>query len=237
MTHLTDFAFFDQSLKVLQPKKLLINTLNAHSYNVAHNDEQFHMALLKSDVLLPDGISIVYAMRWLKGIKLTKIAGADLFRYEMERLQLIGGRCFFLGSNKRTLTLIQERATKEFPAVVVWGYSPPFKSEFTHDENEIMLKMVNDFKPDVLFIGMTAPKQEKWVDSNYNNLPNCHVCSIGAVFDFYAGTKKRAPRWMLKLNLEWFYRLIREPLRMWRRYLIGNAVFILNVVEEKFGCT
>jgi N-acetylglucosaminyldiphosphoundecaprenol N-acetyl-beta-D-mannosaminyltransferase len=81
---------------------------------------------------------------------------------------------------------------------------------------------------------MTAPKQEKWAFANFNKFEAGHVCCIGAVFDFYAGTVKRAPRWLIKLELEWFYRLIKEPRRMWKRYLIGNAIFIFYILREFF---
>ena len=97
-----------------------------------------------------------------------------------------------------------------------------------------MIQAVNEIEPDVLFIGMTAPKQEKWAYHHFKALNTGHVCCIWAVFDFYAGTVNRAPQWMIKLGLEWFYRLVREPKRMWRRYLIGNVKFILLVVKEKF---
>ena len=96
-----------------------------------------------------------------------------------------------------------------------------------------MIEAVNAVSPDVLFVGMTAPKQEKWVYMNIDKLQVGHVCSIGAVFDFYAGTIKRAPNWMIRIGLEWFYRFIKEPRRMWRRYLLGNIIFIWLIFREK----
>ena len=98
-----------------------------------------------------------------------------------------------------------------------------------------MLEAINTFQPDVLKIGMTAPKQEKWSFQHYGQLNVGHICCIGAVFDFYAGTIKRAPKWMIKMGLEWFYRLIKEPRRMWQRYLIGNFIFIYHIINEKLN--
>jgi N-acetylglucosaminyldiphosphoundecaprenol N-acetyl-beta-D-mannosaminyltransferase len=230
---LQQFNLFNQSVNILGNSKALINTINAHSYNIAQKDVLFREALLRSNILIADGIAVVWAIMWLKGGKVKKIAGADLFLYEMERLQESGGKCFFLGSNESTLTRIKERAKKEFPSVVIQTYSPLFKQEFTASENATMLEAVNAFKPDVLFVGMTAPKQEKWAYQYFNQIEAGHICCIGAVFDFYAGTVKRAPKWMIKMGLEWFYRLIREPRRMWRRYLIGNVKFIWAVAKEK----
>jgi len=183
--------------------------------------------------LIPDGISIVWAVRWLTGQKIKKIAGSELFFYEMEQLQRIGGKCFFLGSTEATLNCIAERVNKDYPNVKVQWHSPPYKPEFSEEDNLAMLKAINTFQPDVLFIGMTAPKQEKWAYQHYDQFNVNHICCIGAVFDFYAGTVKRAPKWMINMGLEWFYRLIKEPRRMWRRYLIGNSKFIWAVLKEK----
>ena len=96
-----------------------------------------------------------------------------------------------------------------------------------------MIRKVNDFNPDVLFIGMTAPKQEKWAYQHFNELEAGHICCIGAVFDFYAGNIERAPGWMIDSGLEWLFRLLKEPRRMWRRYLIGNSKFIWLIIKEK----
>ena len=231
---LNDYFLFCKPLNSIKKDKVLINTINAHSYNIASKDVLYQEALLKSDVLLPDGISIVWAVKWLTGQKLKKIAGADLFYYEMQRLQQFGGRCFFLGSTDSTLNKIKKRASVEFPDIELQTYSPPFKTEFSAIDNSIMLQLINDFQPDVLMIGMTAPKQEKWAYQNLNQLDVGHVCCIGAVFDFYAGTINRAPQWMIRIGLEWLYRLLKEPLRMGKRYLLGNFIFAISIIKEKF---
>lgn len=230
---LQNYTIFNQSLNEINQPKALINTLNAHSFNTVQNDEEFHKALQSCDVLLPDGISIVMAMRMLTGKKIKKIAGNDLFLYEMERLNRSGGKCFFLGSTEHTLQLIKDRSAREYPNIQVRSYSPPFKHEFSYEDTRCMIEAVNEHEPDVLFVGMTAPKQEKWAHKNFHHLMAGHVCCVGAVFDFYAGTVKRAPAWMIKIGMEWFYRLIKEPRRMWRRYLIGNVKFIAYIFREK----
>jgi len=230
---LKNYTLFNKPLNEIWQSKVLINTLNAHSFNTVQKDEDFHKALKFSDVLLPDGVSIVWAIRMLTGERLQKIAGADLFKFEMERVNAINGKCFFLGSSDDTLKRIQKRASIEYPNVKVFSYSPPYKSEFSDEESKLMIDAVNFVEPDVLFMGMTAPKQEKWAYQNFDHLVVGHICCIGAVFDFYAGTIKRAPDWMIQLGLEWSYRLFKEPRRMWRRYLIGNVKFIGYVLMEK----
>lgn len=224
---------FNQPLNEIRETKVLITTINAHCYNVAKKDLKYQEALLNSNVLIPDGIGVVWAVRWLTGKKIKKIAGADLFFYEMNKLQQICGKCFFLGSTDNTLNKIKKRIVMEYPKIKVETYSPPYKNEFTPDENRSIIEAINDFQPDVLMIGMTAPKQEKWAYQHYDLLHVGHICCIGAVFDFFAGTVNRAPQWMINLNLEWFYRLIKEPRRMWHRYLIGNIIFIGLIIKEK----
>ncbi|MFW6326694.1 MAG: WecB/TagA/CpsF family glycosyltransferase [Bacteroidota bacterium] len=232
---LAQLPLFKEDIECLPDKKLLINTINAHSYNMAQDDEIFAQALQSSDVLLPDGVSIVLAKRLLYGERIKKIAGADLFFYEMKKLNRSRGKCFFLGSSNETLAVITDKLKKQYPNVKVECYSPPYVPEFSKKDNIKMITAVNQFKPDVLFIGMTAPKQEKWAFSHFNELQAGHICSIGAVFDFFAGSVRRAPKWMIKLGLEWLFRLLKEPRRLWRRYIFGNIQFISLIIREKFS--
>ena len=222
-------------LKNMPDGKVLINTINAHSYNTAQKDALFAEALKNGDYLIPDGASIVKACRWIKARSNPKerIAGWDLFEFEMERLNKTGGTCFFMGSSEKVLALIRRRAADVYPNITVKTYSPPYKPEFSEADNKAIIDAINASRPDLLWIGMTAPKQEKWVYSHWDELDiRCHCGTIGAVFDFFAGTSRRAPLWWQRHSLEWLYRLLKEPRRMWRRYIIGNALFILNVCRE-----
>lgn len=225
-----------RDLKAIPQGKKLINTINAHSYNTARRDGLFAEALQKGDALIPDGASIVMACRWLKAKSRPeeRIAGWDLFEMEMDRLNRTGGKCFFMGSSEKVLALIRKRAETVYPHITVETYSPPYKPEFSDEENRAIIEAINRADPDLLWIGMTAPKQEKWVYMHWDELDiRCHTGTIGAVFDFFAGTVERAPEWWQRHSLEWLYRLLKEPKRMWRRYIIGNALFLLNVMKEK----
>ena len=218
--------------------KFLIDTINAHSFVVARKDPAFADALLNADALLPDGISILKACRFLrtKNAPDEKIAGADLFAYEMEKLNGKGGTCFFLGSSPTTLALIEEKAAKVYPNIRIITYSPPYKPDFSSEESQAMVDAVLAADPDLLWVGMTAPKQEKWLHDHWQELDiHCHAGAIGAVFDFFAGTVERAPKKWIDLGLEWLYRLIKEPRRTWRRYLVNNPIFCWLVLKEKFG--
>lgn len=215
--------------------KVLINTINAHSYNVARNDELFAEALTKGDYLIPDGMSVVKACKWLhaKSQPKERIAGADLFEFEMNKLNSKGGTAMFMGSSEKTLAKIVQQAAKVYPNLKVVTYSPPYKPEFNDEDNKDIINAINTANPDLLWIGMTAPKQEKWTYSYWNELSiHCHVGTIGAVFDFFAGNTKRAPQWWQRHGLEWLYRLLKEPRRMWRRYIIGNTLFLWNIWKE-----
>ena len=238
MLRLSDLDILESKdvLKDIPEGKKLINTINAHSFNTAQNDELFAEALKCSDYLIPDGASIVKACRWLgcKSQPKERVAGWDLFEFEMCRLNGKGGRCMFMGSSPKVLGLIVERAREVYPNIEVVTYSPPYKSEFTEEDNKSIIAAINSANPDLLWIGMTAPKQEKWTYSHWAQLNiHCHVGTIGAVFDFFAGTYQRAPRWWQEHSLEWLYRLIKEPKRMWRRYVVGNPLFLLNIHKEK----
>lgn len=176
-----------KELEALPEGKLLINTINAHSYNTALKDAFFAEALMKGDALIPDGASIVMACRKLKAKSqpTERIAGWDLFTMEMERLNQKGGTCFFMGSSEKVLKLIREKAKTVYPNIRIETYSPPYKPEFSEEENRAIIEAINRANPDLLWIGMTAPKQEKWAYRHWNELDiHCHCGTIGAVFDF-----------------------------------------------------
>lgn len=223
-------------LASLPDGKLLINTINAHSFNTAKKDVLFAEALTNGDVLIPDGAGIVKACQWIKARSqpMERIAGWDFFEIEMRKLNEKGGKCFFMGSSESTLELVRQRTAMDYPNIVVETYSPPYKPEFSDEDNRKIIEAINAVNPDLLWIGMTAPKQEKWAYAHLNELNvHCHIGTIGAVFDFFAGTVKHAPQCWQDHSLEWAYRLLKEPKRMWRRYIIGNMLFLWNILKEK----
>ncbi len=205
--------------------KCLINTLNAYSFVIAEQNKEFKKALQSSDILLPDGFPIVKAVKLLRKEKVLKIAGADIHKYLLESANNKNQKVFYLGSSNKTLQKIRERINNEYPSIKFSSFSPPYKQKFSDEDNKLMIEAVNAVNPDVLFIGMTAPKQEMWASLHKKELNVNIICCIGAVFDFYAGTVRRAPDRLIKFKLEWFYRLVKEPKRMWKRYLIYSPKF------------
>lgn len=208
--------------------------LNPHSYIVAKDDVDFRSALKGADWLVPDGIGIVYAARWLGLPIAARVTGPDVFLAAMTLLGRRKASVFFLGASEETLNRICERAAATFPGIVVAGtYSPPFKAEFSHQDNAAMIAAVNAARPDVLWIGMTAPKQEKWLAAHRAQLNVGAAGAVGAAFDFFAGTVNRSPRVFRALGLEWLPRFLQQPRRLWRRIFISAPAFLVDVQRER----
>ncbi|TVZ16950.1 WecB/TagA/CpsF family glycosyltransferase [Maribacter sp. MAR_2009_72] len=229
-----DYDIVTSLPKLPVQKKTVINTINPHSYCIAEQDNEFKTALLGSDFLLPDGVGIVWASKMLRHEKVNKIAGYDVFIHLLQYLEQIKGKCFFLGASQEALNLIKAKALLEYPNVTIELYSPPFKDKFSEDDSAEMCRQVNDFKPDVLFVGMTAPKQEKWVHAHKEALNVDITCCIGAVFDFYAGTVKRPSQFWISSGLEWLPRFVKDPVRLAKRNLVSTPKFIFEVLSRKF---
>lgn len=214
--------------------KGVVSTINPHSYVLARRDSLFRDALMSSDLLIPDGVGIKIAARVLESREIERITGSDIHEIVLGSLDRKNGSCFYLGSSPETLGQIEERVRREFPSVRMGYYSPPFRDEFNESESKGMIDAVNGFAPDVLFVGMTAPKQEKWVHKHRERLNVPLICSIGAVFDFYSGRVKRSGDLWIKMGLEWLPRLLREPARLWKRNFVSTPLFLWYVTVEKF---
>lgn len=232
---LMGFTVWDTSLPEDFLNYRIINTLNAHSFILSKKDSLFRDALNSSDILLPDGIGVVFAAKVLKGKSIRKIAGTDLHLYILEKLNESGGSCFYLGSSEKVLKLISTRLQRDYPHIRAGFFAPPYKSTFSEDDLSLMVEKVNQHKADVLFVGMTAPKQEKWVIENKDLLDCSVICSVGAVFDFFAGTVKRSGPLWIRIGLEFLPRLIREPRRLWRRNLISTPKFLFEILLYRIG--
>ncbi len=228
------YNLFNKSLTDL-PKlpKIVISTINQYSFCLAEREPEFKRALLQSEVLLPDGVGILAAVKLQSGQTIKKISGSSLHTYLLNKLNQEYGSCFYLGASEQTLKKIKARLALEYPNIRVGTYSPPFKAVFSEEDNAGMVAAVNRFSPDALFVGMTAPKQEKWAIAHKKELDARIISSVGAVFDFYAGTTNRPGDLWISLGFEWFGRLINEPRRMWKRYLYYGPVFIYKVLKYK----
>lgn len=209
--------------------------MNPHSYAVSLDDGQFARALRDAEWLVPDGAGVVLASRLLGGAIRERVTGSDVFSGLHQRMNAVGGMSvFFLGATEETLALIRERMAKDYPNIKVAGtYSPPFKPSYSPAELDEMINAINAVEPDVLWVGMTAPKQEKWIYENRARLNVRFAGAIGAVFDFYTGRVKRSHPVFQRLGLEWLPRLVQQPRRLWRRMFVSAPIFLWHVLRER----
>jgi N-acetylglucosaminyldiphosphoundecaprenol N-acetyl-beta-D-mannosaminyltransferase len=216
-------------------KSTWLACFNPHSYAVTLQDETFARALKTADWLVPDGAGVVLASRLLGGKIQDRVTGSDVFAGLHQRMNAAGGMSvFFLGATEETLALMRQSMARDYPNIKVAGtYSPPFKEVYSPAELDAMINAVNSATTDVLWVGMTAPKQEKWIYQNKDRLNVKFIGAIGAVFDFYAGTVKRPHPWFLDRGLEWLPRLLREPRRLWRRNFISTPLFLFHVMQAR----
>lgn len=210
---------------------------NPHSLVMADTDPAFREALLKADILTPDGAGILLGSRILGGQVRCRVTGSDIFLGLSQRLgeaEIGQFSYFFLGASEDTLRDIEARLKQDYPYIRFAGsHSPPFKLEFSAEDNDKMIRAINAAHPDVLWVGMTAPKQEKWIDQNIGKLEVGFVGAIGAVFDFYTGRVKRSHPIFQQLGLEWLPRLVQEPRRLWRRNFVSNPKFVAKVIAHR----
>jgi len=212
--------------------------LNPHSIEVSLGDPEFRAALHGADLRIPDGVGMILASRILGGSIRRRVTGSDVFRGLNTALDRRGGvSCFFLGSTEENLAQIQERMAAVYPDVRVAGtFAPPFREQFTPADDAAMVAAVLATRPDVLWVGMTAPKQEKWIHRNRHLLAEVPcVAAVGAVFDFFTGRVRRSHPLFQRLGLEWLPRLLRQPRRLWRRNFVSNPRFLLRVAASRWG--
>jgi N-acetylglucosaminyldiphosphoundecaprenol N-acetyl-beta-D-mannosaminyltransferase len=207
--------------------------LNPHSATVARDDAQFDRALHGADWVIPDGVGVVIASRMQRGHIRDRITGTDVFTAVNRRLAARGGSVFFLGSTPDNLEAIRARLAIDFPGLRIAGMvSPPFRDVHTDAETDAMVAAINAARPDMLWVGMTAPKQEKWLAAHLHRLDVGAAAGIGAVFDFYTGRVRRSHPAFQRLGLEWLPRLLQQPGRLWRRTFVSAPRFLSQALLQ-----
>ncbi len=226
---------YNDLLSLQQPPKY-ITVSNVHTVIEAVRNNKYKEALNHSDISLPDGRPLSIIAK-LKGIKNSvRIFGPTFFEKTLDWGQKDKLKHYFFGSSQETLQKMIENIHKEYPNVIISGYySPPYKQAFSTEENEGFLKKMNESGADIYWISLGAPKQELWMYENYKKLNQGVMIGIGAGFNYLAGNIKHAPEWMKNLALEWLYRLMQEPRRLWKRYLVTNTLFLWYIFLELTG--
>jgi N-acetylglucosaminyldiphosphoundecaprenol N-acetyl-beta-D-mannosaminyltransferase len=212
----------------------VIVTANVDHLMLMRKDAAFREVYGRADLVTCDSVPLKWALTFLGTPIKERVAGADLFLALAPRAAAKGYRLFYLGAPPGVAEQAAAELRRRFPALNIVGtYSPPVMSAEELAEDEETLGRVREAKPDVLFAALGAPKQELWMDAVRERLGVPVSIGVGAAFDFAAGTVKRAPRWMQRSGLEWFYRLTQEPRRLWRRYLFVDSRFGFYILREK----
>jgi N-acetylglucosaminyldiphosphoundecaprenol N-acetyl-beta-D-mannosaminyltransferase len=226
------YRVFSDALHKIQIEDIkcrVINTISPNSYGLATKDSEFDKALRKTDYLVLDGVYFAFASILLNGKNIKANQGPDVFNHFMSRGSAEKSKVFFLGSTQETLKKIKERTKSEYPNFVIETYSPPFKPEFSNEDNQKMLNEINKFKPDILFVGMTCPKQEKWAIKHRELLNTSLIICIGNVFDWYAGTQKPVHPFWYRIKLGWLIRIFIRP-EIFRRNIGNQMKFFWHVI-------
>lgn len=222
----------DLMLLAIKKNSTYVCVSNVHMLMEAHNDENFNRVVSNADMATPDGMPLAKAMKFLYGIDQDRVAGMDLMPDLMKIAQEKGLSIFLYGSTDEILEKIETKARHEFPDLKLDTYSPPFRT-LSAKEQEDIISMINGKNPDFVFVALGCPKQEKWMAEHKEKIHSCMI-GLGGAFEVYADVKDRAPQWMQDNSLEWVYRLIQEPGRLWKRYLKTNIPFVFLLLKQLF---
>ncbi|MFD2245468.1 WecB/TagA/CpsF family glycosyltransferase [Pontibacter ruber] len=204
---------------------------NVHMLVESYRDKHFNELLNKADVATPDGSPVSKIMHLFYGQQQDRVAGMDLLPRLLQEAAVRGKSVYFYGSTDQVLETVVAKAREQYPELRIAGYySPPFR-QLTKEEDESITQMINDAKPDLVFVALGCPKQERWMADHKGRVQAC-MLGVGQAFLTFAGLEKRLPKWARDLSLEWTYRLYLEPKRLWKRYLVTNSLFVFLTMKE-----
>jgi N-acetylglucosaminyldiphosphoundecaprenol N-acetyl-beta-D-mannosaminyltransferase len=231
VTNMKDtLAYICDNLDELKGKYICVS--NVHTTVMAYEDEKYRAIQNNAAMALPDGAPLSGYCRLIGIRRAKRVTGPDLMGEIFKISSVKGYRHFFYGSKQKTLDDMKERILASYPDLNIVGmYSPPFR-DLTKDEDEEIVRMINETNPDFVWIGLGAPKQEMWM-ARHKGIIEGVMIGVGAGFDYYAGNIKRAPWLMQVLYLEWLYRLMQDPKRLWKRYVTTNVKFVQLIVSEQ----
>lgn len=232
-----DLITFDAVINMIERwrsdgQRRYVTLTNPHSVLLCHRDEQMKRATVRAGLTLPDGMGIILAARFLGHPHSGRVDGPTLMLHLCDVGRRYGYRHFFYGGAQDVAGRLAERLRKLYPGLKIAGtYSPPFRAVAGEDTE--IVNRINAANPDILWIGLGAPKQEQWMAMHLGRIHATTMIGVGAAFDFHSGNVKWSPTWIRKLGLEWAYRLAQNPRRMWRRNVIDAPLFISKIVKER----
>lgn len=198
---------------------------NVHMVVEGYKDITFQKIVNNANVAAPDGKPVSLFLQYFGKLNQDRVCGMDLFPDLLQEAERLGKSIYLYGTTDELLTTIIQKAKKEFPSLKISGfYSPPFRN-LSEEENISIIAKIKATSPDLVFVSLGCPKQEKWMAQNRDNIGAC-LLGVGQAFKVYAGVEKRLPKWMRNLSLEWLYRFYLEPQRLWKRYLFTNSYFL-----------
>ena len=204
--------------------------INASKINLMSKDEHLRKIINECPLINADGQSIVWAARFLGFSIPERVTGIDLFTALVKKAAIEGLRLYYFGSEEEIVQEVIRLHKKQYPDLIVAGFQNGY---FKEEESEVIVQEIHKSRADILFVAFSSPKKEYWIQQYKEQLNVPFMMGVGGSFDIVAGKTKRAPNWMQKMGLEWLYRLVQEPKRMFSRYVIGNTEFIINVIKEK----
>jgi len=208
---------------------------SVHGIVTARQDREFRSVLNSADVATPDGMPVVWALRSFGALGQQRVYGPTLMLQLCEAAVRRGHRIFLYGGRSEVLPALCEQLKAPYPALMIVGtYSPPFRPPTT-EEDERVKQMIRDSGADLIFVGISTPKQEKWMALHQQDFPGKVLVGVGAAFDIRAKRVRQAPSWMQRAGLEWFFRLLMEPARLWKRYLLITPQFLPLWALQKMG--
>jgi N-acetylglucosaminyldiphosphoundecaprenol N-acetyl-beta-D-mannosaminyltransferase len=216
-------------------EKGYICVTGVHGVSVAQSDAGFRHILNRAFLCTPDGMPLVWVGRWQGQRQMDRVYGPDLMLSMMQLSEQTGWRHFFYGGGNGTAEALRQRLLERFPKLQIVGtHEPPFRP-LNAQEQEGLKESIRLARPDVMWIGLSTPKQERFMADYLQQLEVTLMIGVGAAFDFHAGKVRQAPRWMQRSGLEWLFRLGCEPRRLWKRYLLNNPVFVFRIFCQFTG--
>jgi len=204
--------------------------VNVHMLIEAYDDDDFAGVVNSADMALPDGSPVAKSIKYLHCIDQDRVAGMDIMSDLMNKAEQREKSIFLYGSTENVLSKIVKKSGVVYPNLEIHSYSPPFR-QLSDDEKLADIEMINKVNPDFVFVALGCPKQERWMYDNKGQIKSCMI-GLGGVFPVFAGEVGRSPLWMQRNSLEWLYRLIKEPRRLWKRYLYTNSKFLFFIMFQ-----
>ena len=218
---------------ILERRRHYVCVTGVHGVMESQRDPALLRIHNQSGLTTPDGMPLVWASRWAGAARVDRVYGPDLMLELCALAAEKGWRSFFYGGKQGVPELLTERLRTRYPDLAIAGtYSPPFRP-LTDDEDAAVVERINAVRPDIVWVGLSTPKQERWMAAHVGRLDAPVLIGVGAAFDIHAGLVPQAPRWMQRSGTEWLYRLTQEPGRLWRRYLSNNPRFVLALARRR----